>query len=397
MKQVQLITYRREVVELPKSLASTLMEALTQQPKTDLPTEEQILYDTIVRVKHTTNMGIVYEESELATIGQYAILKAGQLTHDGNSVDAFHLLAETLHCLHQSLSKVHPNEAGRIAQVLERLAWAGMKLCAALPLPELAEMGAEVTSVVEVVKIYWTPDLSESLIHLERLFPNLQIAKVISLKSSMEQAQAERLKLDFVALQDVLEECKPSEQRRLLMQMLGAWRKWFQQFPVQPAITEVEPAIPSLEVEVRHLIARVERALRNLIAEKYSTQFGSEWVRRVENRNLSMVEAWKNIMQRDKSAFESYKQYSPQILEYARFEDLTDLIMAEWALFQPIFDFGYQKKNKEMLYDKLRQIVKVRNPIAHHRSIPENELLRAKVLCTDILLLLDQRTENTDL
>jgi hypothetical protein len=66
-----------------------------------------------------------------------------------------------------------------------------------------------------------------------------------------------------------------------------------------------------------------------------------------------------------------------------------ELISSQWRLFHDFLDFGYEPRNEAIFYDKMKQITKVRNPLAHNRIIPENEILRARVLCTDILLALD--------
>jgi hypothetical protein len=77
-------------------------------------------------------------------------------------------------------------------------------------------------------------------------------------------------------------------------------------------------------------------------------------------------------------------------------EDLKDLIVSQWHLFRDVFDFGYQDRNRAVFPDKIFQIVSVRNAFAHHRMPPENELLRARVLCTDILLALDRSGETSE-
>jgi hypothetical protein len=107
-----------------------------------------------------------------------------------------------------------------------------------------------------------------------------------------------------------------------------------------------------------------------------------------------MYDHWLSNLGKDKAAFKVYSDHSPKILEYARFDDLIELIGAQWHLFRDLLDFGFDTRNKAVFSDKMSQIAKVRNPLAHNRSIPENELLRARVLCTDILLALDSAAES---
>ena len=72
--------------------------------------------------------------------------------------------------------------------------------------------------------------------------------------------------------------------------------------------------------------------------------------------------------------------------------DLKDIISREWQLFNDIFGNG--KAAKRQLNEKIQAIVKVRNPLAHNRDVPKNELKRTEVFCTDILIQI-QQAQNT--
>ena len=114
------------------------------------------------------------------------------------------------------------------------------------------------------------------------------------------------------------------------------------------------------------------------------------------SKHRYMYDRWLHCRDKDRANFNIYPEYSPKLLEYALLGDLTELISAQWQLFQAIFDFGYRKRNKTVLNDKMQQIRNVRNMLAHYRLPPENELLRTRVLCTDILLALDQAGEGVE-
>ena len=116
----------------------------------------------------------------------------------------------------------------------------------------------------------------------------------------------------------------------------------------------------------------------------------------IRTRHKQLFEYWTINLRKDKAAFKVYSNHSPEILDYARFEDLATLVTVQWQLFRHIFDFGYENRNKAVFHDKMGQIAKVRNPLAHNRTIPENELWRAKVLCVDVLLALDSAGEITN-
>jgi hypothetical protein len=94
--------------------------------------------------------------------------------------------------------------------------------------------------------------------------------------------------------------------------------------------------------------------------------------------------------EKDAPILQAYGTTQVNPLDYARFEHLMELVSAQWQIFREIFDFGNPSQNKQIFYDKMMQIAKVRNMLAHSRDLHENELLRARVLCTDILLALDR-------
>ena len=76
---------------------------------------------------------------------------------------------------------------------------------------------------------------------------------------------------------------------------------------------------------------------------------------------------------------------SSDYLEYLYMGDLGRLVTASetWDQFSPIF-----KRRKDLLEGKLQQILPVRNDRAHFRPVPENELLRCKLACSDLRALI---------
>jgi hypothetical protein len=150
-----------------------------------------------------------------------------------------------------------------------------------------------------------------------------------------------------------------------------------------------------IQQQAKLLVEKVEKRLRSLIAKKYQQQFGRSWVQHISSKFHPMYERWQRYRQKDQSAFKMYNDYAPELLDYALIEDLKDLIVAQWQLFRDVFDFGYQDRNRAVFLDKISQIISVRNALAHHRTPPENEVMRARVLCTDILLALDKSGETS--
>ena len=147
----------------------------------------------------------------------------------------------------------------------------------------------------------------------------------------------------------------------------------------------------SISQQAQALIGEVETRLREIVQLKYREIYGDSWAQHIQAKHPNMYNNWVHNMQRDepvRTAYSESKQVN--LLDYAYFDHLTELITSQWQAFREILDFGYSERNKAVFYDKMVQIAKVRNPLAHHRDVAENELLRARVLCTDILLALDR-------
>jgi len=141
--------------------------------------------------------------------------------------------------------------------------------------------------------------------------------------------------------------------------------------------------------QASNLIGQVEQRLRGLIVSRFEAKHGRDWAHQIASSHPKMYARWVAIYNKEKSAFKNYNDHSPDLLEFAGFDELAEVVSSHWRLFQRYFDFGHETRNEMIFYEKMRQITKVRNPLAHNRTIPENELLRARVLCTDILLALD--------
>jgi hypothetical protein len=74
------------------------------------------------------------------------------------------------------------------------------------------------------------------------------------------------------------------------------------------------------------------------------------------------------------------------LLDYTYLGDLVGLINKQWQLFADVLGAG--KEAKSEFTRMTAAIIRVRNPLAHNRDVPLNELRRADVYCTDLLMLL---------
>jgi hypothetical protein len=133
-------------------------------------------------------------------------------------------------------------------------------------------------------------------------------------------------------------------------------------------------------------IFAVEFRLRRLIEIRYSAKFGDEWVEQIKPEQREM---WKIAQIKDDKTFAKYGMTQSSMLDYTYLGDLVGLINRQWSLFQDVF--GKDKPAKQNFTSKTEAIIRVRNPLAHNRHVPINELRRADVYCTDLLLELENK------
>ena len=179
-------------------------------------------------------------------------------------------------------------------------------------------------------------------------------------------------------------EMQRSPDRSYLIELVETWEQLLGEYPMDD-IVSIPTSVSEIELEVRQSIKNLEQALRNLIEKKYKELFGASWVEHIRAKHPEMFKSWEIAQKKDRAAFQSYRDYEPAMLEYAYFKDLSDLINAQWQAFRTELDFREGKSNKGKFTEMMEAIARVRNPIAHHRTIPPTELYRAKVYCDDIL------------
>jgi len=131
------------------------------------------------------------------------------------------------------------------------------------------------------------------------------------------------------------------------------------------------------------LIKNIEDELRDLIMRRFLEKYGDNWISNIDRRT---VERWESVKQRDKG-FEVYGNVEVPLHHYSYLGDLKEIISRNWQIF--IQDLGSGKNNKRMFNEKLDAIVRVRNPLAHSRHVPENELMRVIVYSNDLLMKLN--------
>jgi hypothetical protein len=144
-------------------------------------------------------------------------------------------------------------------------------------------------------------------------------------------------------------------------------------------------------VEARTLawkdICNLESQIRKLVAIRLERQYGDNWSSKL---NPEKVARWKEMRKKDSIAFNEYKKDEPEhfLLDYSYLGDLLEIINKYWNLFGDVF--GADKQSKREFHKKLQAIIRIRNPLAHNREVPGNELKRANVYCTDLMMVLNR-------
>lgn len=332
-------------------------------------------------------------EQAILSLGTYVDKRVSLLLKSHEEQQAIALLTDSLVLAHTALPHARPEWVRDLTQQLV-VATETVLSFFAPPLTDvdLFAVATDVITVLNVAQVIWEPVLKPLIESTAQCLSELS-SDTDGIKQLDLQDMLNRL---FAIQADIAmrtgHRAQAQSRLSLLKHLVDAIVEIVRKELIQSSSLVQSPNVSNLDLdrEVQELIKQVERHLRTLIAEKYEKQFGASWIKHIASKHRQMYSSWTHNMQKDLAAFQSYQQYDPQILEYARFQDLTELINAQWHLFRESLDFGAAKRNKSIFSDKMKQIAQVRNPLAHHRSIPENELWRAKVLCTDILMCLAQ-------
>jgi AAA+ ATPase superfamily predicted ATPase len=141
----------------------------------------------------------------------------------------------------------------------------------------------------------------------------------------------------------------------------------------------------SYDSQVWDVIILIEKRFRFLLQQRFEDRWPGNWESQLEKRYPELYEAWLENKRRDAQAFRFYER-AYTILDFAYFGELGRLIEDDWEFFRSLFEFnpGQGKRNKQALHQKIEDVSRVRNPLAHGRSVPKTELRRAHVACDDL-------------
>lgn len=129
------------------------------------------------------------------------------------------------------------------------------------------------------------------------------------------------------------------------------------------------------------LLGDAERQLRYLVQDRMLDAYGAAWLEKLKQKFPKMLDVLDKLVQqklREKRMFGDAA--SDFILDYAYIGDLKDLIFAEWERYR--VTLGGAKADWER---RFQDIMKVRNPMAHHRPVPVDVLIEAEHSCKAML------------
>jgi len=129
------------------------------------------------------------------------------------------------------------------------------------------------------------------------------------------------------------------------------------------------------------LLGKVEQQLRYLVLDRMHEAYSENWLNEVSEKHPKLKEALEKLVNqklREKKLFGDAA--SDYVLDYAYIGDLKDLIFAEWDRYRSLL--GGTKSEWEK---RFQDIMKVRNPMAHHRPVPADILQDAEKSCESFL------------
>jgi hypothetical protein len=379
---------------VPSSVYGTGQESLAQDDETFYEGQKEAIQLAYLNYQNQEPEQVIFY------LAVFAKEEALRLESQGNAEEGLAVLIDAIMLGYEGLEIARPHFAGKLVNQLSSLVeQAFLSLAELGALSGLTKLHMRVSSLIDIAATIWEPNLKGIFRSLkEFLNPLCQMShfetnqqRLLS-RNLMERFRELKVRLNEISKSRVVNPGHLS----VILTLVENWLQMVQQEILLVASAEYGSEGVDVSVITRQahlLIGQIEIRLRSLIQKKYSQQFGESWVQHIASKHKNSYSYWLNNMSKDQSSFQQYNQFSPQILDYASTDDLRELITAQWQLFRNIFDFGYGDRNKAVFYDKMGHIIRVRNPLAHNRSIPENELLRAKVFCTDILLALDQAGE----
>lgn len=134
-----------------------------------------------------------------------------------------------------------------------------------------------------------------------------------------------------------------------------------------------------------YLLGEAERALRIVLNDRLAEVHGSSWMAAMQCKSATLAASLERLMEqmtRERRLFGDAA--SDFIFDYAYIGDLKDMVFAEWDLFREML--GGTKADWEK---RFQNIMRVRNPMAHHRPVPEDVMRDAEGACHALIARLN--------
>ena len=129
-------------------------------------------------------------------------------------------------------------------------------------------------------------------------------------------------------------------------------------------------------VKAYKILFELERLLRNFISKTLQRHFEHGWIREIPTTIIRKCE--KRALREKETYQEISTDDSNLIINYADFSDLKEIVIKNWAIFEPYFG------RRELIENKLGELEIPRNIIAHNRVISTTELNRISVYASDL-------------
>ncbi|WP_295389693.1 AAA family ATPase [uncultured Thiodictyon sp.] len=129
------------------------------------------------------------------------------------------------------------------------------------------------------------------------------------------------------------------------------------------------------------LLGDAERQLRYLVQDRMVLAYGENWFDELQKKLPRLSAALAKLIEqriREKRMFGDAA--SDFILDYAYISDLKDFVFAEWEQYRSILGGAKAEWDR-----RFQDIIRARNPMAHHRPIPADFLQEAERSCRILL------------
>ena len=336
------------------------------------------------------------EAEAILAIGLFAAKRSRVDFQNGDLDSSIDLLADGLWLEHQALAQVPSKYVRRLTHQVSAHTEQALEVSACFgSLEAFLEKKEAMKRCLQISETVWGPEFSSALAQLSSILN--ETGNIFAQKEVLQKNSIRKMMESLGKFKKTIPESqnRPQSERRwaLLRDYSDSLLQLIQQEILLLANVQYSSQgldHQSISRQAQALIGEVETRLRELIGLKYREIYGASWLEHIQARHTTMYQIWLKNLEKDEPVLNAFPSSQINMLDYAYFEHLTELISAQWQAFRDIFTFGHPDRNKAIFNDMMTQIGKVRNPLAHHRDVPENELLRARVLCTDILLELDR-------